>query len=89
MRSSGVRGLSGQGPGFVAAGAAFVVDVLLSIVVTFMTESKPDSELRGLVYSLTPREDLLEEHTGAWWQSPTKLAGVSLVLVIVLNVIFH
>jgi SSS family solute:Na+ symporter len=81
--------LSGQGAAFVAAGAAFVVDVLLSVVVTQMTTPKPESELRGLVYSLTPKEDFHEEHTGSWWQSPTKLAGVSLVLVIILNVIFR
>ncbi|HET7682815.1 MAG TPA: Na+/galactose cotransporter, partial [Marmoricola sp.] len=68
---------------------AFVVDVLLSVVVTQMTTPKPESELRGLVYSLTPKEDFHEEHTGSWWQSPTKLAGVSLVLVIILNVIFR
>jgi SSS family solute:Na+ symporter len=87
--STGVLGLSGQGAAFVAAGAAFVVDVLLSVVVTMVTRPKPESELRGLVYSLTPREDFLDEHTGAWWQSPTKLAGVSLVMVIILNIIFR
>jgi SSS family solute:Na+ symporter len=82
--------LKGQGASFVAAGAAFVVDVVLSVVVTMVTRSKEESKLRGLVYSLTPKEDLRDnvrhEH---WWLSPTKLAGVSLVLVIVLNVIFH
>jgi solute:Na+ symporter, SSS family len=87
--SVGALNLSGQGASFVAAGAAFVVDIILSIVITFMTESKPDSQLRGLVYSLTPKEDFEDEHEAHWWLSPTKLAGVSLVMVIVLNVIFN
>ncbi|WP_310965044.1 sodium:solute symporter family protein [Nocardioides terrisoli] len=81
--------LKGQGASFVAAGAAFVVDILLSVLVTFVTRSKPEEELRGLVYSLTPKADIADEHVGSWWQSPTRLAGVSLVLVIILNVIFH
>jgi SSS family solute:Na+ symporter len=87
--SIGAVDLSGQGAAFVAAGAAFVVDILVSVVVTTMSRPKPESELRGLVYSLTPKRDLLEEHVGHWWESPTKLAGVSLVLVIILNAIFH
>src|SRR6478672_11184122 len=57
--SLGVLPLSGQGAAFVAASAAFVVDVLVSVVVSLGTEPKPASELRGLVYSETPREDLI------------------------------
>jgi solute:Na+ symporter, SSS family len=87
--SIGVLDLSGQGAAFVAAGAAFVVDVVASVIVTVMTRPKPESELRGLVYSLTPKEDFADEHVPHWWLSPTKLAGVSLVMVIVLNVIFR
>ena len=87
--SVGVINLSGQGAAFVAAGAAFVVDVLVSVVVTFMSRPRAESELRGLVYSLTPKGDLMGARVSHWWESPTKLAGVSLVLVIILNVIFH
>jgi solute:Na+ symporter, SSS family len=87
--SVGVLDLTGQGASFVAAGAAFVVDVIVSVVVTMMTKPKPESELRGLVYSLTPKEDLLDDHEPHWWLSPPKLAGVSLVLVIILNVVFQ
>ena len=81
--------LSGQGAAFVAAGAAFVVDIAVSVVVTMFTAPRRESELRGLVYSLTPKEDLLDDHAGHWWLSPTKLAGVSLAMVIVLNLIFR
>ncbi len=89
--STGVLNLSGQGASFVAAGAAFVVDIVVSVIVTGMTSPKPDSELRGLVYSLTPKSDFHEGDTTAahWWLSPTKLAGVSLALVIALNLAFR
>jgi SSS family solute:Na+ symporter len=88
--SVGVLGISGQGASFVAAGAAFVVDILVSVVVSTRTRPRVESELTGLVYSLTPKESLTDPDEGAlrWFQSPTKLAGIGLVLVIVLNVIF-
>lgn len=87
--SVGALSLSGQGASFVCAGAAFVVDIVVSVVVTGFTVPKPDSELRGLVKSLTPKEDHAEDAVAHWWLSPPKLAGVSLVLVIILNVVFH
>jgi SSS family solute:Na+ symporter len=85
-----ISGLSGQGASFVAAGAAFFVDLIVSVLVTMVTAPKPESELRGLVYSLTPKADFHDANEGhlAWWQQPTKLAAVSGVLVIALNIIF-
>ncbi len=88
--SIGVVGLSGQGAAFVAAGVAFAVDILVSVAVSVVTRAKEESELRGLVYSLTPKKDFHDPNEGelAWWQQPTKLAGVALVLVIALNLLF-
>ncbi len=88
--STGVLGLSGQGASFVAAGAAFVVDIAVSVVVTMVTKPREESELRGLVYSLTPKEDFHDDNEGvlAWYQQPTKLAGIGLLMVIALNIIF-
>jgi SSS family solute:Na+ symporter len=82
--------LTGQGASFAAAGAAFVVDVIVTVAVTMVTRPREESELRGLVYSLTPKSDFHDENEGvlAWYQQPTKLAGIGLVLVIILNVIF-
>ena len=88
--SLGVIGISGQGASFVAAGVAFGTDIVVSIVVSLMTKPKPESELRGLVYSLTPKSDFHDENEGqlAWFQQPTKLASIALGLVLVLNIIF-
>ncbi len=88
--SVGVIGLSGQGASFVAAGVAFGVDILVSVLVTLGTRPREESELRGLVWSLTPKADFhdADEGTPVWYQQPTKLAGVGAVLVVILNVIF-
>jgi SSS family solute:Na+ symporter len=88
--SIGAVNLSGQGASFVAAGAAFVVDIVVSVLVSMVTREKPESELRGLVYSLTPRSDLHDPHETelAWYQQPVKLAGVGAVLAVALNLIF-
>jgi SSS family solute:Na+ symporter len=85
-----ISGLTGQGASFVAAGAAFFVDIIVSVLVTFVTQPKPESELRGLVYSLTPRADFHDANEGdlAWYQHPNRLASVALVLVIILNIVF-
>ncbi|MFC5679300.1 sodium:solute symporter family protein [Aeromicrobium endophyticum] len=89
--STGVLSLSGQGASFAAAGAAFVVDIVVSVVVTSMTKPRDPKELEGLVYSLTPKESLVDPDEGSlpWYQSPTKLAGIGLVLVIILNLLFR
>jgi len=90
LHETDVFELSGQGASFVAAGAAFVVDILVSIVVTLMTSPKPESELRGLVYSLTPKSDFHDENEGElpWYQQPKRLALISLIMVIILNIAF-
>lgn len=88
--STGVLPLSGQGASFVAASTAFVVDIVLSIVVSLATAPKPREELVGLVYSETPREDLVDaaEASYPWYRRTVPLAGVALVLVILLNLLF-
>jgi SSS family solute:Na+ symporter len=87
----GVIPLSGQGASFTAASAAFVVDVVVSVVVTQLTRPKPVSELVGLVYSETPKEQRTDPGAARlpWYQSPTRLAVISLVMVVALNVIFR
>jgi SSS family solute:Na+ symporter len=89
--STGAIGLSGQGASFVAAATAFVVDIVVSVVVSMVTAPKPVAELAGLVYSETPKEQRTdpEAHLLPWYSSPTKLAGIALVMVIILNVIFR
>jgi solute:Na+ symporter, SSS family len=91
LTESGVWTLPGQGGAFVGAGAAFVVDVVVSVAVTMVTRPKPAEELVGLVYSLTPKESRRREVTGedaGWYRNPAVLAGIVLVITIVLNIAF-
>jgi solute:Na+ symporter, SSS family len=91
LNQGGVYNLPGQGAAFVAAGAAFVVDIVVSVLVSRATAPKPVSELAGLVYSETPKEQRTDPAAGRlpWYRSPTKLAGISLVLVVALNLVFR
>ncbi|HLU58571.1 MAG TPA: sodium:solute symporter family protein [Pseudonocardia sp.] len=50
-----VIAVSSQAGSFIGASAAFVVGIAVAAVVTQFTTSKPDSELVGLVWALTPR----------------------------------
>ncbi|MGO3022783.1 MAG: sodium:solute symporter family transporter, partial [Brevibacterium sp.] len=90
LAETGVLDLPGQGAAFLAASTAFVVDIVLSVIVTLFTTPKPAAELRGLVYSETPKSDFedLGEPKAPFWKRPVPVAGVALVLVIILNVTF-
>ncbi|MBJ7291485.1 sodium:solute symporter family protein [Williamsia sp.] len=87
----GVINLPGQGMPFVAASAAFVVDIAVSVSVSMVTTAKPVAALVGLVYSETPKSHFTdpEDANSPWFKRPVPLAGVGLVLVLALNLVFH
>jgi SSS family solute:Na+ symporter len=88
--SLGVIPVDGQGAAFLAASTAFVVDIVLSIVVSLATKPKPVEQLVGLVYSETPKDVRTDPHEASapWYQRTVPLAGVALVMVIALNLVF-
>jgi SSS family solute:Na+ symporter len=88
--SIGVIPLAGQGAAFVAASAAFVVDVALSYVVSLVSKPKPAGSLVGLVYSETPAEQRTDpkESSYPWHRRTVPLACLSLAMVIALNIAF-
>jgi solute:Na+ symporter, SSS family len=88
--STGVIPLDGQGAAFLAASVAFVVDTVLSIVVSLATRPKPAEELVGLVYSETPKEQRTDPNEASypWYRRTVPLAGVALAMVVVLNLLF-
>ncbi|MGL5816513.1 MAG: sodium:solute symporter family protein [Phycicoccus sp.] len=87
--SLGVIPLGGQGAAFVAAATAFVVDIVLSVLVSLVTTPKPREELAGLVYSETPKEQRTDpdERRAPWFRRTVPLAGVALAMVVVLNIV--
>ncbi|MCQ4080848.1 sodium:solute symporter family protein [Streptomyces sp. RB6PN25] len=91
LNRTGVLHVSGQGASFLGAIAAFVVDVLLSIAVSLLTKPKPDAELTGLVWSLTPRSQRTHTATGddaGWYRKPAVLGAGVLLLATALNIAF-
>ena len=91
LQWTGVMTLPGQGGAFVAAGTAFVVDILVTIVVSQRTPAKTSAQLRGFVYSETPKEDRTDPHLHelSLLRRPVPLAIIAGVAVVTLNVIFH
>jgi len=83
--------MPGQGGAFLAAGVAFTVDVVITVLVSMATKPKPDSELKGFVYALTPKSERTDPHLHElpWYRRPIPLGIIAGVLVIVLNSIFH
>ncbi|ATE57018.1 sodium:solute symporter family protein [Actinosynnema pretiosum] len=91
LAETGVLDLPGQGASFLGAAAAFVVDIVVSVVVTLFTEPVPRERLSGLVYGLTPKGDLAhgtEGEDAGWYRSPALLGGGVLLLTAVLNIVF-
>ncbi|MGW8316131.1 MAG: hypothetical protein ACWGNV_11055, partial [Bacteroidales bacterium] len=65
---------------------AFSVALVLTLVITMLTRrTKSDAELKGLVYSLTPK---IRDSSLAWHQKPEFLAVVVGVVALVLSIIF-
>ncbi len=91
LGETGVIDLPGQGVPFVAASAAFVVDIIVSVLVTMVTAPRPAAELVGLVYSETPKDVFHDPDSAgkAWYYKPVPLATVALILTIILNIVFH
>ena len=76
---------------FWGAGLAFVVACLVALGVTLMTESKPENELRGLVYGLSGTSATGEVILAAdkvWWRNPVLLGGIAVGLAVVLYIPF-
>lgn len=64
---------------------AFSVNFVVTVIVTMMTRPRPESELVGLVYSLTPKP---VEHHMAWYARPKVIAVGLIAMLITLNLIF-
>ncbi len=65
---------------------AWTTCFVVTIVVSLATQrNKSDEDLRGLVYSLTPR---VKEEGLAWYQRPAALAVAVLIAAVILNIIF-
>ena len=71
---------------FWLAACAFTVCFVLTLGISLATRSmKTDEELKGLVYSLTPK---VVDHSQAFWQRPAFLGILLLLCCVLLNLLF-
>ncbi|HNU99343.1 MAG: sodium:solute symporter family protein [Verrucomicrobia bacterium] len=71
---------------FWLASFAFSACFLLTLVISLATQrTKTNEELKGLVYSLTPK---LKDEEQAWYLKPTTIGWALLAGCVVLNIIF-
>jgi SSS family solute:Na+ symporter len=65
---------------------AWVTCFVVTIIVSLATRPRADSDLTGLVYSLTQKPS---EHHIAWYARPATLAVIVLIATALLNLIFY
>jgi solute:Na+ symporter, SSS family len=71
---------------FWLAAFAFIVCFALTLVISLATSrTKTDEELKGLVYSLTPK---IKDANQPVWQRPAVVGTVLLIVCVILNLIF-
>jgi SSS family solute:Na+ symporter len=70
---------------FWTAIVAFVTCVIVTIVVSLLTEAQSEESLIGLVYSLTAR---LQVRSQGWYRQPEALAAGVLLAALALNIWF-
>lgn len=76
---------SGMGQAFIVAGVSWVVNFFTTIIVSLFTKPKSDEELKGLVYSLTPKQ---VDDDAPWYKRVGPIALVLLLITLILNIIF-
>ena len=71
---------------FWLAAFAFIACLVLTLVISLATTSrKTDEELKGLVYSLTPK---IVDNNQPLWQRPAVVGIVMLIACVILNLLF-
>jgi solute:Na+ symporter, SSS family len=65
---------------------AFSANFIITIIVSLLTKPRPEPELVGLVYSLTPKP---VEHHMEWYARPKVIAVGLIVLLVALNLVFR
>ena len=65
---------------------AFSVNFVITVLISLVTKPRPEKDLVGLVYSLTPKP---VEHHMAWYARPKVIAVGLIAMLITLNLIFR
>ena len=76
---------SGTSHAFNIAWISFVVCFIITALISLFTRPKPENELVGLVYSLTPRQ---RDSNRVWYKNPLWLGIIVAAVTLILNIIF-
>jgi len=76
---------SGTSQAFNIAWISFVVCFMVTALISLVTKPKPENELVGLVYSLTPRQ---RDNNRVWYRNPLWIGVIVLAFTVILNIIF-
>jgi len=76
---------SGMGQAFIVASFSWIANFFITLVVSLLTQPKPDEDLKGLVYSLT--EKVYGNET-IWYKKVGPISVVLLLITILLNLLF-
>jgi SSS family solute:Na+ symporter len=77
---------SGTSQAFNIAWISFVVCFVVTAFISFVTKPKPENELVGLVYSLTPRQ---RDKNRIWYKNPIWLAVIVVLITLLFNILFY
>lgn len=76
---------SGTSQAFNIAAVSFIVCFIVTMILSLFTKPKPDDQLVGLVYSLTPKQ---KDAAKVWYKNPLWLGIIILAATLILNIIF-
>ena len=77
---------------FYQAGAAFFVDLIVTVIVSLATAKPEPERLAGIVYGVPGADGVVptlrQPKEKVWYRKPVLLGSVALVLTVVLNILF-
>ncbi|MFM7838281.1 MAG: sodium:solute symporter family transporter, partial [Chitinophagaceae bacterium] len=76
---------SGMAQAFTVASVSWVTNFIITLLVSLLTKPKPDEELKGLVYALTPRPEAAHK---MWYRNVWLLGSLLIGITLLLNWIF-
>jgi solute:Na+ symporter, SSS family len=77
---------SGTSQAFNIASISFIVCFVVTALVSLVSKPKPQDQLVGLVYSLTPRQT---DKAKSWYKNPLWLGIIVLIITLAFNIIFY
>jgi solute:Na+ symporter, SSS family len=60
--------------------------LIMTAIISLLSRPKPETELVGLVYSLTPRQT---DSAKVWYKNPLWLGVIVVIITVVFNIIFY